>query len=101
MGNAKGLVQIEMAHVGAVITRPRQADLRIEIGPIQINLPTAAMHEVADGADLRLKHAMCRRVRNHQHRKALGMLFRLDAQIIKSTFPWASQFTTTMRMPAI
>src|SRR5436305_478750 len=67
MGNAEGLVQVEVAEIGAVIPRPRQPDLRVEIGAIEVNLPAACVDDVADGADLRLEHPMRRRICHHQH----------------------------------
>src|SRR5581483_7314612 len=58
MWNAKGLVQVEMADIGAVIARARQTDLRIHVGTIKVNLATMAMHDVADLLDMLLEHAV-------------------------------------------
>src|SRR5262245_20245932 len=71
--DAKRLVQVQMADVGAVIPRSRQADLGVEIGPIEINLATEGMHDVADRLDLRLEHAMRGRIRDHDRGKVVGM----------------------------
>ena len=48
MRNAEGFVQVEMADIGAVIAGPRQPDLRVEIGAVQIDLPAMGMNDVAD-----------------------------------------------------
>src|SRR6516162_8770514 len=79
--NTEGLMQIEMADIGAVIAGPRQADLRVEISAIQIDLPSVCMDEVANGPDRTLEYAMRRRVGNHHRRQAIGKFFRLSAQI--------------------
>jgi len=60
MRNAEGLVQVEMADIGAVIAGPRQSDLRVQIGAVEIDLPAMAVHDVADIADMLLEHAMGR-----------------------------------------
>ena len=101
MGNAEGLVQIEMAHVGAVIARPRQADLRVEIGAIQINLPTEAMHE---SQMVRISGSNTPCVEGYviiSTARRSACFSALTRKSSTSTFPWASQFTTTTRMPAI
>src|ERR1700757_3559789 len=65
MGNAEGLVQVEMADIGAVIAGPRQADLRVQIGTVEIDLSAIDMNDVADLADVLLEHAMGRGIGNH------------------------------------
>src|SRR5882724_12999065 len=79
MGNAEGLVQIEMADIGAVIAGPREADLRIQIGAVEIDLSAMAVHDVADLADMLLEHAMGRGIGDHDGGEILRMLFRLGA----------------------
>ena len=82
MRNAEGLVQIEMADIGAVIAGPRQADLRVEIGAVEIDLAAMAMHDVADLADLLLEHAMGRGIGDHDRGERLRMRVGLGAQIV-------------------
>src|SRR5215470_19324377 len=79
--NTEGLMQIEMADIGAVIAGPRQADLRVEISAVQIDLPSVCMDEVANGPDRTLEHAVRRRVGNHHRRQPIGELFRLSTQM--------------------
>ena len=68
MRDAERLVQIEMADIGAVVAGPRQPDLRVQIGAIEIDLATMAMHDVADLADVLLEHAMGRGIGDHHGR---------------------------------
>ena len=49
MRDAEGLVQVHVADVGAELGGPREADQRIEVGAVEIDL--AAMG-VDDGADV-------------------------------------------------
>ena len=81
VGNAEGLVQIEMADIGAVIAGARQADLRVEIGAVEIDLAAMAMHDVADLADLLLEHAMGRGIGDHDRRQRFRMRFGLGTQV--------------------
>src|SRR5580704_13096402 len=71
--NAERLVQIEMADIGAVIAGPRQSDLRIQIRTVEIDLPTMAMHDVADFADVLFEYAMGRGIGDHHGRKVFRM----------------------------
>ena len=82
MRNAEGLVQVEMADIGAVIAGPRQANLRIQIGAVEIDLPAMAVHDVADLADMFLEYAMSRRIGDHHRGEVLRMRFGLGAEVI-------------------
>ena len=82
MRNAERLVQIEMADVGAVIAGPRQADLRVHVGAVEIDLAAMAVHDVADLADVLLEHAMRRGIGDHDGGEVFGVLLRLGAEIV-------------------
>ena len=58
VGNAERLVQIQMADVSSIGTGTTQTHLSIEIGPIEVHLTAVTMHDVADAANRRLKHAV-------------------------------------------
>ncbi len=51
VGNAKSLVQIEMADVGAIVGRARKSDLRVEICSVEINLPAIRVYDLANRSD--------------------------------------------------
>ena len=80
--NAEGLVQVEVADVGAVVAGPRQADLRIHVGAVEIDLTAMAMHDVADFADVLLEHAVRRGIGDHDRREPIGVLRRLGLEIV-------------------
>ena len=58
-----------MADVGAEVAGPRQADLRIHVGAVEIDLAAVGMDDVADLANMFLEHAVRRRIGNHDRRK--------------------------------
>ena len=82
MRDAEGLVQVEMADIGAVIAGPRQADLRVQVGAVEIDLSAMAVHDVADLADVLLEHAVRRGIGDHDGGEVLRMLLRLGAEIV-------------------
>ena len=77
----KTSVQIEMADVGPVIARTSQTYLRIEIGAVDINLSAMRMDDLANPSNRRLKHAVCRRIGDHDRCKPICDLFGLCFQI--------------------
>src|ERR1700748_2211044 len=81
MRDAEGLVQVEMADIGAVISWPRQTDLRIEIRAVENDLAAIAMHDFADLADMLLEHTVGRRIGNHHRRQIVRMLLGLGAEV--------------------
>ena len=56
--DAKGLVQIQMTNVGAVIARTTKTDLRIHVCPVHVNLAAMRMNDLANFANRRFKHAV-------------------------------------------
>src|SRR3954467_8050575 len=82
MRDAEGLVKVEMADIGAVIAGPAQADLRVEVGAVEIDLAAMAMHDVADLADVLLEHAVGRGIGDHDSGEVVGMLLGLGAEIV-------------------
>ena len=73
VGNAEGLVQVEVADIGAVETRLAQAHLGVEVGAIEIHLAAAGVHQLADAANSRLKHTVGGGIGDHQRRQLLGV----------------------------
>ena len=49
--NAKSLVQIEMANIRADIARAAEADLRIHVRAVHVNLTAMRVHDFANLAD--------------------------------------------------
>ncbi len=54
-----------------------RAYLCIHVSPVQIDLSTGIVDQLADVADLRLEHATRRRIRDHDRRDLLPVLFHL------------------------
>ena len=82
MGDAEGLVQVEVADIGTEGTRTAQPHLGIEVGPIEVHLAPVPMHHRADLTDAGFKHAVGGGVGDHQRRQPVGVLGRLRRQIL-------------------
>src|SRR6266542_6036610 len=81
MRDAKRLVKIEMADISAIFPWLRQADLRIEIGAVEIDLPAVSVNDAANFANCGFEHAMRRGISDHHRREAVGILLRLIPQV--------------------
>ena len=66
MGNCERLVQIEMTDIGAECAWLREADLRIHVCAVHIDLSAGRVHRVADLANRLFKDAVRARVGHHQ-----------------------------------
>ena len=64
--NAKRLVEVEMADVGADIPGTAKSYLGIHVGAVHIHLSTMRMHNLADASHTRLEDSMGRWVSEHQ-----------------------------------
>src|SRR6266511_153314 len=82
MRNAKRLVKVEVADIGAIFPWLRQADLRVEIGPVEIDLPAVSVNDAANFANCGFEHAMRRGISDHYCREAVGILLRLIPQVV-------------------
>ena len=65
MWNAKGFVQIQMAHIGVHIARPAEADLGVHVGAIHVNLTAVAVHDLTNFANRCFEDAVCAWVCDH------------------------------------
>ena len=82
MGNAEGLVEIEVANIRAQLAGSAEAYQRVHIGAIQIDLAAMIMNDRADIADRALEHPVCRGIGDHQRREMIRMRRRLRPEII-------------------
>ena len=82
VGDAEGLVQVEVAHVAAEPTRAGDADQRVEVGAVDVHLATVLVDEVADVGDALLEHPVGGRVGDHQGRQVGAVLLDLGAQVV-------------------
>mmetsp|Transcript_706 Transcript_706/g.1466 ORF Transcript_706/g.1466 Transcript_706/m.1466 type:complete len:291 (+) Transcript_706:555-1427(+) len=94
MGNAEGLVQVQVAHISADYARRSETQLCIHVGTIHVDLATELVDGVADLLDVVLKESPCGWIRDHEgcqvvlvclaqlaeltHVHALGILNPLD-----------------------
>ena len=102
VGDAEGLVQVQVADVGAELAGLGHADQGVEVGAVEVHLAAVVVDQVADLADAGLEHAVGRGVGDHQAgegRRAWSTT--LDLRSSTSTLPSSSQATTTTRIPAM
>ena len=81
MGNAEGLVQVEVTHISPIKTWLGQAHLGIEVGAIEIHLAAVLMHQGADLLDPLLKDSVGGGIGDHQRGQLSAMGFHLGRQI--------------------
>jgi hypothetical protein len=77
MGDAEGLVEVEVADVSSEPAGPRDADQRVQVGAVDVHLAAVLVHEVADVGDPLLEHAVGGRVGHHQRSQVGRVLLRL------------------------
>src|SRR5262245_63984679 len=81
MLDAKGFVEIEMPNIGAISARPCKADLRVEVGAVEIDLSAVGMNDAANFANRGFENAMRGGISDHDCGEMAGILLRLLAQI--------------------
>src|SRR5262249_22476350 len=74
VGNTKRLVQIQMTDIRADFAGPTNANLRIHIRAIHIDLSAVGMNDLADAPDIGLEYPVRGWVGQHQGRQSLPML---------------------------
>ena len=79
--NAKGLVQIEMANVGADVARAAEADLRVHVRAVHVNLAAVRVHDFANLADGRFENAVGGRIGHHQRGEIVFVRVGFGAEI--------------------
>ena len=79
--DAEGLVQVEVRHVRAVLAGLGDADQRIHVGAVGVDLAAVRVDDLADLDHRFLEHAVRGRVGDHQRGKAVRMLLRLGPQV--------------------
>ena len=81
-GIANVLCRFKMADVGANRRRAREADLRVHVGAVHVDLAAVLVDDRADLADAVLEHAVRARIGHHQARQPIAMGGGLRAQIV-------------------
>mmetsp|Transcript_19985 Transcript_19985/g.64911 ORF Transcript_19985/g.64911 Transcript_19985/m.64911 type:complete len:484 (-) Transcript_19985:1651-3102(-) len=79
--DAKGLVQVQVAHVGPEVARPTKPHLRVHVCAVHVDLPAVLVDGVTDLDDGLLEDAVRRRVGDHEGRQMVLVLDRLGRQV--------------------
>src|ERR1700694_5913052 len=67
VGDAEGFVKIEMANIGAHVAGTAEADLRVHIRAVHVNLAAVRVNDVANLADGGFENTVRGRVGDHEH----------------------------------
>ena len=81
VGDAEGLVQVQVAHVGADGAGAREAHLRVHVRPVHVDLAAVGVHDRADLPHVLLEHAVGRGIRDHERAEGRLVRFGLLAEI--------------------
>ena len=81
--DAERLVQVEVRHVGAELPRPGDADQRVEVGAVDVDLAAGLVHQRAQLGDVLLEHAVRRRVGDHDRGEVVAVLVDLGPQVVE------------------
>jgi len=81
VGDAKGLMQIQMADIGPNVTRPAEPYLSIQVGTIHIDLTAIRVDDFANLFDPFFKDSVRGRIRDHQRSQVLLVGFGFGAEI--------------------
>ena len=79
--DAERLVQVEVADVGADVAGRGEADLRVHVRAVHVDLAAVLVDDLADLADALLEHAVRRRVGDHQRAEVVACGCGLGAQV--------------------
>ena len=79
--NAKGLVQIQVANIGADVAGAAKTDLGVHVRAIHVNLAAVGMNDVANFADGGFENAVGGRVGDHQRGEIVFVRVGFCAQI--------------------
>ena len=67
MRAAEGFVRVEVHQVGPEIARPRDAQYRVHVGPVQVHQSARLVYHAGDALDLRLEPSQRVRIGDHEH----------------------------------
>ena len=81
--DAEGLVQVQVRDVPAELSRLGQAEERVQVRPVDVDLATVLVDQRAHVADPFLVHAVRRRVGHHDGRQPIAVLLALPTQILE------------------
>ena len=79
--DAEGFVQVQVADVAAKFAGRGQADQGVHVGAVHVDPPAVLVHQVAEGLDRGLEHAVGAGVGDHHRRQVLAVLFALGLQV--------------------
>ena len=83
MRDGKGLVEVEVAHVGTDEAGAGQADLGVHVGTVHIDLSAVVVDDLHKGTDAVLVDAVGRRIGDHEGGQVVLVLLGLGFGVLK------------------
>ena len=83
MGNAERLVHVDVAHIPANVVRACVTDHRVEVGAIDVHLPTMLVNQRRDGFDIHIEDAIGARISDHRAAEILRVCFALVLEVLQ------------------
>ena len=81
--NGKGLVEVEVAHVGSDEARAGQTDLGVHVGTVHVDLSTVVVNNFHEGADAVLIDAVGRGIGDHEGSQVVLVLLGFGFGIVE------------------
>ena len=82
VGDAERLVQVEVTNIGSIGARTTETHLSVEIGAIEVHLPSVGMDQITDPADARFKNSMGGWIGDHECCEPVGMFGNTGSEIL-------------------
>lgn len=81
VGNAEGLVQVQVADISTESARGGEANLSVHVGTVHVDLATVLVDELANLANLGLEDTVGARVGNHDGTEVISVFLALGLEI--------------------
>ena len=101
VGDAEGFVQVEMADIRADVAGAAEADLRVHVRAVHVNLSAVLVDDLADFLDALFEHAVRARIGDHQAGELVAMLLGFGFQIGEVDVALRIGLTATTLKPAM
>lgn len=83
VGDAEGLVEVEVAHVRPDVPGGREAHLGVHVGPVHVHLAPVVVDDLADAVHALLVHPERRGIRHHERGQVVLVLLGAGLELLE------------------
>ena len=83
VGDTEGLVEVQVAHIGANLTGRAETDLGVHVGTVHVDLATVLVHQAAGLLGTGLEHTEGAGVGDHERSQVVLVLFALGLEVLQ------------------